>query len=592
MVNDVFRVLFDRISQRLAKHQGAYEQLIAYYCKELVHGIYANILYGTKFEALNSLIKLTSGLENMNSLLRAIFYCEEGQFNYNHAAIASLLKNGNMPLCVTTNFDNAIERASGLRAWVLPEHPPIGESVEPMILKLHGDVNANRYAATDEDLLEVDTQQEFAYLRESLQGRTTLFAGYSAMGDVDIAPQLLEIAQQSGKHKSNLIWFVRPGGNPRTEVPPFATHYLFCDLHTDRTKEDSERIPNYLLKLAGMTPEAHDARTHPAWEQNIEAWVQSTAVEFDGLSQLVGQLCATRNGSIPIHLHSVRCWERGDDCSNDIDMTYKMALMIRAGFYFSGLRLDQEIKSSTPKIEAVRQYWKGFANWRLGRLDKALQAYQSSIHAAKQLSNREDMDFFGEKHLRIAHGDTRTRVLEAALDKLLLLQKPYRRKVIQTLEQTYNLFELTEILGSEMAIRSGQLLNAMIAESVRLRLGQPLDSEKILKLYEKARDLKRPEEATPAVRLLLYCRLFVGLRVLRENFGELWRRRTWAIFLQNVFAIPQTLLSFLPFAAYVFQALAAGSVWVLTQDRERRFRKQRLSWHEEYARLDKDAVKR
>jgi SIR2-like protein len=182
-----------------------YEQTIAEYARLLInkeHKYYA-ILKQTQFEEFIQRLEITLGEEHVKSFLTALYECEQNQFTANHDAISFLLRKHIAIACFTTNFDNAIERASGFLPYVHPCHPSRLDN-EISLLKLHGDLVSRTYVATTYSLYTAETDKHYEYIESLLANATVFVTGYSGMGDIDIAPHLGKAATAGAR----LIWTV------------------------------------------------------------------------------------------------------------------------------------------------------------------------------------------------------------------------------------------------------------------------------------------------------------------------------------------------------------------------------------------------
>src|ERR1044072_326674 len=121
MVQNVIEEFFCDLSSIL-QNGNYFEQTISAYADSLINGKYARLRWRTKFEDFILRLESIIGPSYVESFLRALFQCDKGQFAANHAAIAYLLRQRIAIGCLTTNFDNAIERAwPELRIYV--DHP-------------------------------------------------------------------------------------------------------------------------------------------------------------------------------------------------------------------------------------------------------------------------------------------------------------------------------------------------------------------------------------------------------------------------------------------------------------------------------------
>lgn len=341
------------------------DELLSQYSLALVNGKYQSARLTTKFEDFLWRLESALGANKVTELLRALYLCEKGQYLHTHAAISNLMIQGRVKLCLTTNLDNAIERANPdldvlvhTSGFSLP-HPPD----RPTILKLHGDVIKGSYIATIPDMIKAEKTADFSYLQDLLRSRTILVAGYSGSGDIDIAPYI-RVAKQNG---ARLVWLVKPGSRP----PDLATDWYSTDLFS----VESER--NRLLELSGkekmLLPDIAD---FPEWEKRLESWIGSLNTSED-VMRIMEETLYKVSGWARFHIYFVRKWETeksGKKVDKDRDLFSFAKLCQGIGSYYSALRAIKKIdRDKIKKLDLFRQllYLKGFTNCRLVRLEEA-----------------------------------------------------------------------------------------------------------------------------------------------------------------------------------------------------------------------------
>ena len=86
-------------------------KIIAGYSFSIARGIEKRRI-NRKFEEFLWILEHNLTITDVSRLISALYKCENGQFLQNHLAIGSLLSKRHIKLCLTTNFDNAIELAS------------------------------------------------------------------------------------------------------------------------------------------------------------------------------------------------------------------------------------------------------------------------------------------------------------------------------------------------------------------------------------------------------------------------------------------------------------------------------------------------
>jgi len=340
------------------------DQLLSQYSLALVNGKYQSARLTTKFEDFLWRIESALDANKVAEFLRALYLCEDAQYLHTHAAISNLMIQGRVKLCMTTNFDNAIELANPdvdvlvhTRGFSLQHRPN-----RPTILKLHGDVIRGSYIATIPDMITAEKTAEFSYLGDLLGSRTILVTGYSGYGDIDIAPYV-RVAKQNG---ARLVWLVKPRGQP----PDLATDWYSTDLFS----VESER--NCLLELSGkenvLLPDIADC---PEWEKRLESWIGSLTSE--DVMSIIEETLHKVSGWARFHVYFVRKWETeksGKKLDKDRDLFSFAKLCQGIGSYYSALRAIKKIdRDKIKKLDLFRQlvYLKGFTNCRLVRLEEA-----------------------------------------------------------------------------------------------------------------------------------------------------------------------------------------------------------------------------
>jgi hypothetical protein len=252
-----------------------------------------------KFERFLGQLEKTLGSEDpVKSFLRDLFLCEADQFTHNHSAIATLLDERKAVSCLTTNYDNAIEKAFPDvedYKFVHPKYSDIASfETNPCLLKLHGDVVLGTYIATLNRLLSAEEAREHEYLRTLLKDRAVLVIGYSGYGDIDIAPHLHYLAENGD---TKFVWATYKDG----DQPNFANYYFVTDL----SKTDPDQ--NWLLHLADYYGHRRASGSNsPNWKKRVETWF--AGVNYELLSDMVRRLLQGEVGWPLLHLHHVTQW--------------------------------------------------------------------------------------------------------------------------------------------------------------------------------------------------------------------------------------------------------------------------------------------
>ena len=397
MVGNVYEGLFTEIADRFEDLGGAYYRLLARDTRTLIPkpGGEKTSLDETKFETLIGFLQDASNEHAVGDLLHRLFFCDASTHNYNHLAIAKLLKSGTAARCLTTNFDNGIENASGLIPWVHKHgHTPD----DSRILKLHGDATTGAFVATTRTLLEFAGTRDYDYVRTLLAGKTVLFLGYSALGDIDIAPRLYEVIRSDPKTK--FVWVVR--GQP---APSMASHFVPSNLwvtSVDGKLEDT----NCLLKLAGIDATSMGVCSGPDWQGQFNKWVRTA--EIGWLESVVGDVYGTHDGRVPLHWFHARRYKPLDPPHDpELDTLYQSVWCTSAGNYATALRFARDSNACSDELRAAKAHWIGFALWRLLQYDEAIESYQYAIQKWEASDPSSQWDDFGAGYVRINHGDMR-----------------------------------------------------------------------------------------------------------------------------------------------------------------------------------------
>lgn len=366
MVTDVTRSFYE-ILRDLIQDRGYYEQILAAYADSLVSGKHRDLRLTMKFEEFLWRFQEIVGEQSVATLLQAMYLCEPGQYGHNHVAVANLVKQKFAAFCLTTNFDNAIELATGqITTYVHPDHPePHQLNGEPTLLKLHGDVVAGKYITTSPRLYRAEQRHEHQYLQALLKAKRILVIGYSGYGDVDIAPQL-ESLKNTG---ALLIWLVAPNSQPN----PLATHWFPSDLRSGNLEK------NWLLKLAGLGGRDHPIiKVAPNWKHRVEAYVGSlVATDSSTVPFFIESAFSGTFGWPFLHLFNLRQWrshtkyQSPPTCEERLEPVF--AYMQVAAYDSAQRELDDVSAMARDCAEtALFKYRKGFVEWSSGKIDQAL----------------------------------------------------------------------------------------------------------------------------------------------------------------------------------------------------------------------------
>jgi hypothetical protein len=499
MVWEVMERFFRSVSEVL-EGGSYYEQRVAEYAMDLSDGKYRGLLERTKFEEFILRIESVLGHAKVNSFLAALFECAEGQFAANHSAIAHLLRERRASACLTTNFDNAIERAwPEVRTYVDdPSSPDYPSSFEGggCLLKLHGDVVKGKYVATTEALYTAEVKEHYRFLERLLSGKTVLVVGYSCVGDVDISPHLTAA-------DANLIWTVRPGGDP----PRFGSRWVEYDLRS----EDPYR--NWLLGVAGKFGwNYNDSGAVPDWTGRLKRWFSD--LPRDAIAELVREFFVWGAGWPVIHMDQLKCWE-GEKIgpANGVKADWRRVYAyLGVADYISAERIFRMAQVDSEN-EARVATWKGFTLWRLGRPDDALATLKSVALSPKP--------YYLPDH--VAEG--RRIYLEIARDSLRSLKG---RSLRTRFVEEWSLGEVINQASEQGESYVEDALRTRIASlDIKRLLGEPVTAEELLTVYRRCYDLQFWSAAEAAARVLAALDLCMGIKTLLEINRILIKLYNW-----------------------------------------------------------------
>lgn len=498
MVSDVTEFLFLNLGEVAAEQNTSYSKTLSAYARALVLGKHLDLRETIKFEEFLWRIERAIGQSLLVEFLHALFFCEEQQFNYNHAAIAMLLEEKKLEFCITTNFDNAVERASKGKL-----HKPysVGKEVRlPLqknstLIKLHGDVVAGSYVATTPKLFQAEQSNEYSFLVDLLAGKNILFVGYSGNGDVDIAPHL-EHLSETGAH---LIWMVGPNGEPN----PVATHYFQSDLWAD----DPDR--NWLLKLSDMGAEAsYVGYSAPDWKKRVADWVSGLSTEE--VAHVLERTFEGSRGWAYLHLYHLGQWRSDsaltssnpDSCEHLADSVYAN---IQVSAYKTALTIYRgPIIAQDCLKNAILQYYLSFTLWRVGNFDQSLKVMEWLLVHSDQ---HEDPTL--ERCLRT--------YVEIFSDKVRTVSSlPLRRSLYLNSNCPVWLRALDTITHTDA---KEELLADVASARLRYLVGDPLEPNELSRIYRRSKDLQIWICASRAGQIMLHFDFGEGLKYLWEVNG-------------------------------------------------------------------------
>lgn len=381
--------------------QAYLHKLAGAYARQLLdrNNIFSDVLNELKFEEFIWRIQKSVSPEKLNGLMRALFFCEAGEFDANHAAVVSLMCNKKISFTITTNFDNGIERAnqwlngtnSGhISKHVMPSPKNMAElsRIPRSLIKLHGDVETDRYVSTSPALYDRLVAERAQQLRTILDDKSVIVLGYGGRGDIDIFPELLAC------HNTDFYWLEY---DARRECPlKIEGHMRARTLRGDLTALDET---NPLLKLAQLGSSMAVGGT-PSWRARLRAWVAS--LEIHELHDMVGLLLSNGSGMPDLHMRWVcrRKYGFNDPRSHPMFTTIKrnrgQISSEPTALFFAYLNVN-DYRSAEKELNDLSfnmdgnigiYLWKGFISWRLGLRGQALDQF----HIFHNISEKPQLD--------------------------------------------------------------------------------------------------------------------------------------------------------------------------------------------------------
>jgi len=484
-----------------------YERTIAEYARLFLnkeHKYYA-LLKQTKFEEFIQRLENTLGEEHVKSFLTALYYCEQDQFNANHDAISFLLQKHIAIACFTTNFDNAIERASGLLPYVRPAHPNRLDN-EISLIKLHGDVVSRTYVATTYSLYTAETDKHYEYLESLVANATVLVTGYSGMGDIDIAPHLSNAATAG----TRLIWTVWD-----QSPPSFASFSVKYDLQSQSPDD------NWLLGLAYYYGWRHKSNHNgPDWKERLRRWLST--VPLDLVRDMVAQMFYGVAGWPTLHLDYMGEWENEKRAvlPDVIPELGRAHAFLGVADYISAERtLNQASVADEYKLSF--NTWKGFIQWRLGYCAEALSTLRpvaekplprDSLREARAIA--EGSRFYLETARDMLRRSKNTGAAES------FYQKWFLKAVIEKLKQP------------QINIRS-KLLSELVTYDIDYLRGKSVNIEQLYRLFDRCLSLQLWDAAEAVARVLVTVEYTTGIEAFRKIDNKFlenrfkWYQHNW-----------------------------------------------------------------
>jgi hypothetical protein len=556
MVDTASESFYKKLNYYLRKRGNYFDKILSKYSFELAEGKYKSGRKNRKFEDFLWRLEQILGVNEVVDLLRALYYCEPGQYLHNHVAIGNLLGQGRVKLCLTTNFDNAIESTNSnicklvhVKGFSLNQVP-----TNPTILKLHGDVIEGNYIATIPQLLMAEKAGSYLYLEELLKNKTVLVAGYSGNGDIDIGPHLIN-AKSNG---TRLIWLVKPKDSP----PDMASDWFISDLFST----DSEN--NCLVALAGIKQNKKSMIVAPSWESRLENWSNSVLTSSN-VKQIIDSSLDDVSGWAKVHIYFLDKWERkmiGESIDVDKDLIDYIRECQNVGTYHSALNALRSVN-----YEKVNQLgllnevllWKGFTNWRLFRLVEA-------SNTLRQFDREEEDQQLGQQE------DIGLRVyLEVAreiIKSFKLRRDAYKYYSDNQIDKTcIKLLSIVENINNPQEV----LFARLVILDIKRYIGENVTIEYYRDLYRRAFDLKLWPVARDIARSILRIDFRKGVFYLIQIYHKAGGALSYHSIKHNSIAILDKFPKILINPAYIANLFLS---WLPVIVREGQFGFKRMKW--------------
>lgn len=393
------------------------------------------------------------------------------------------MRDCQVPVCLTTNFDNCIELASAswisVKIFPYDQSPPTGvfaPQSNPVLYKLHGDALSESCVATSEHLADLELSGGHRYLRELLRGRTVFVVGYSGLGDIDIFPQLERV------EGAKFIWTSR---SRRSAVPDFARGVL-CDL-------EDEGQDNALLQICqrqtGQIGKLGHVASRADAKANVSAHVRSVIHKWmelylsDGW-RFIYSLLAWQTAQPPLHLALTRCLANGSR-----DWILEASAMIQAKAYFTALIWTMIGFRRMPSAGAALNQTAAFAWWRLGYFRQAMRTFEACIQKHDK-----------EGNLHESHVACRS-LVEVAEEALRYLGPRQRRALNTDYDLGARLANLRAVPHKNAA---EQLLIERATLAIEGHLGCCDAVQRLATLYRKAHNSQYFEIETTCISTMFY----------------------------------------------------------------------------------------
>lgn len=474
MVKNVLTSFFLIISKKV-KTSGYFNDVLSNYSLEMIDGKYKNT-NNLKFEDFIWRIEDSLGKSQVNKLLYDLYFCETNQYLPNHIAINKLLNNSLSNLCITTNFDNAIENTNPhLLKFVHDQHTninniPFGKT----IVKLHGDVETGNYIATNPSLLNAEQLDYYNYLDEIFSNSTVLVAGYSGLGDIDISPHF-KFAKNMG---AKFIWLVYEKSIPSNFVMDVADYFFYTNLFS------SERSSNCLLDLANIDNYFQNFDLNiPDWEKRLSDWIEKNNSP-EKVLKIIDSCLDGVVGWAKYHLYTIGYYKEIDIHkfnSFEEEMLYVADRCLKIGTYWSGLQALRKINPQNIKGKKGLHeffYLKGFCYWRLMKINKSINTLEYFFSSKPP----------GKVPIEFEIG-MRT-YLEVVRDKMRFLRNLKKRcDFYQKIDIGKKIIELNKVVRKTNNI-SSQLLSFLVILDIERMIGKKIPITRYEELLERAISFK------------------------------------------------------------------------------------------------------
>lgn len=498
MVYDVSEKFYALLGNSL--EAGSYiEQVLSYYSKNISQGQFRKGREDLKFEEFLWLLEQSLSEQDVAELLLALYKCEPNQFLVNHIAIGKLMREERVKLCLTTNFDNAIEVANPMIRKLVHTETLIMDAIPntATLLKLHGDVVEGSYIATTPNLLAAERDNRFLYLERLLENQTMLVVGYSARGDTDIAPHLMNLQNRGTK----LIWIVKPWLEPPSDI---ATHWFESDITLQNDK-------NCLINLSKLNQGKDNiSLVVPPWEDRLSIWLNKH-INTSASRQIIEQSVSLVSGWPKLRLYFIDKWDsEPSEPTNEItDLIDFFDRCLGIGVYYSALNRLSRINLESLKQDYLDLYEnlvfkEAFCFWRLVRLPKARNGFEYFLEqkdSKKRTNNDEGIRLYLEV----------TRDILASLTSDEAVKKYYEQ---------YNIKQICDrllLLTKNTYNPNSELLAKLVVLDIRCQVGEAVELSDFELIYQRAIDLQIWFIARHAARSMMRINVRKGLERLQAT---------------------------------------------------------------------------